>query len=155
MPHTLRSVTIALALIGSTGLAFAAGDKTPASSASQMQSGTTGQSSSTMSKDTLSLTSAQKQTIAKELTSEKAASGASFTASVGAKVPESITLKPVPMKVASDMPSVKPYSYVKTQDEDIVLVNPKDRTIAAVIDGDASTTGSSSSSGSASGSMKK
>jgi hypothetical protein len=173
MPHTLRSLTIATALLAGTGLAFAGGDKASGSSSStemksgttgqssstQMQSGTTGQASTPMSKSgaeaKLNLTSSQKQTISKELADETAAN-ASFSASLGAKVPDSIALKPVPMTVANEIPSIKSYSYAKLQDDNIVLVDPKDRTVAAVIEDDASTTGSSSTtSGSGSSSMSK
>ena len=158
MPHTLRTLTVATALLAGTGLALAGGDKS-SSSSTQMQSGTTGQASSTMPKSSaqsqLNLTSAQKQTISKELADETAAN-ASFSATVGAKVPESVALKPVPMTVANEIPSIKSYSYAKLQDNDIVLVDPKNRTVAAVIEGGASTTGSSSTSGASSGgSMQK
>lgn len=159
MPHTLRTLTVATALLAGTGLALAGGDKS-SSSSTQMQSGTTGQASSTMPKSSaqsqLNLTSAQKQTISKELADETAAN-ASFSATVGAKVPESVALKPVPMTVANEIPSIKSYSYAKLQDNDIVLVDPKNRTVAAVIEGGASTTGSSSGTSGASsgGSMQK
>jgi hypothetical protein len=160
MPHTLRRLTIATALLAGTGLAFAAGDKSPsASSGTQMQSGTTGQASGSMSKSgaqsQLSLTSSQKQTITKELSDETAAN-ASFAASVGAKVPESVALKPVPMTVANEIPSIKAYSYAKLPNNNIVLVDPKSRTVAAVIAQGAATTGSGSTpSGASSGSMQK
>jgi hypothetical protein len=153
-------MTIATALLAGTGLALAGGDKASSSSSStQIQSGTTGQASTTTSKSgaqsQLNLTSAQKQTISKELRAETAAN-ASFSASVGAKVPESIALKPVPMTVANEIPSIKSYSYAKLRDHNIVLVDPKNRTVMAVIDGGAATTGSSSAtSGTGSSSMSK
>jgi hypothetical protein len=147
-------MTLALALLGGTGLALAAGDKAPGSaSGTNMQSGTTGQSGSSMSQsgakqDQLNLTSSQQQTISKELAREQTAADTSFQASVGAKVPSSIALKPVPMTVANDIPSVKMFSYAKLANHKIVLVDPKSRTVAAVIEGGASTTGSSPSSSS-------
>jgi hypothetical protein len=159
MTHTLRSATIAIALLGSAGLALAGGDK---SSSSNMQSGTTGQASkstgSSMSKssaqDTLNLTSAQKQTIAQELSREEPAAEERFKATIGAEVPSSIALKPVPMKIANEMPQLKNYSYAKLHNEDIVLADPQERTVAAIIDsgGASSTTGSAPST---SGSMQK
>jgi hypothetical protein len=67
-----------------------------------------------------------------------------------------VALKPVPMTLANDIPSIKPYSYAKLKDDNIVLVDPKNRTVMAVIDSGAATTGSSSAtSGAGSSSMSK
>lgn len=159
MPHTLRSMTVAIALLAGTGLALAAGDKPSSSSSSpQMQSGTTGQAGTTMSKggaqSQLNLTSSQKQTISKELADETAAN-ASFSASVGSKVPESVALKPVPMTLANEIPSIKPYSYAKLHNDNIVLADPKNRTVMAVIDSGLATTGSGSGTSGKSSSMSK
>ncbi|MPZ55227.1 MAG: DUF1236 domain-containing protein [Rhizobiales bacterium] len=152
MPHPLRSVTIAVAILGSAGLA--AGDKMPGAAGSAQLTGQSvgamPQSGATQAQ--LRLTSLQKQTIAKELSGEMVAP-ASMQAAIGAKVPESVALRPVPMIVANEIPSVKPYSYAKLQNDDIVLVDPKNRMVAAVIQADASTMGRGS--GTSGGSMDK
>ena len=94
--------------------------------------------------DSVNLTESQKQEIAKDIgsqTGERAPAG--FHAAVGTKVPASMTLHQLPSKVSTDVSSVKSYEYVKLQDNnEILLVNPSDRMIVAVIQASATTTGS-------------
>jgi hypothetical protein len=94
--------------------------------------------------DTVTLTETQKQEIAKDIgsqTGEKTPVG--FHAAVGTKVPASMVLHPLPSQVSTDVASVKSYEFVKLQDSNqILLVNPSDRTIVAVIQSSATTTGS-------------
>jgi hypothetical protein len=47
-------------------------------------------------------------------------------------VPQDVELKPVPERIAQEMPWVKPYYYVKSGDR-IALINPLGRYVAAVI----------------------
>jgi hypothetical protein len=93
--------------------------------------------------DSLNLTAAQKQQIASDIGSqigEKAP--ASFHAAVGSKVPSSLSLHPLPTKVSTDVSSVKSYEYVKLENNQILLVNPSDRMVVAVIEASSTTTGS-------------
>jgi hypothetical protein len=145
---------MAVALIAGAG--FTADAQSPGSpSGTQIESGTTGGAmSNSGAQARLDLTHSQKQKITQELSAEEVAA-ASFPASVGAKVPASIALKPVPMTVATDIPSVKPYSYAKLPNHNIVLVDPKNRTVAAVIEAGPSTTGSGPSASEPSGAMPK
>jgi hypothetical protein len=92
----------------------------------------------------VNLTDSQKQQIARDIGSqpgEKAPAG--FIVSVGSKVPSSMTLHALPSKVSTDVSSAKSYEYVKLQDNnEILLVNPSDRQIVAVIQASGTTTGS-------------
>jgi hypothetical protein len=84
--------------------------------------------------DTLNLTSAQQKTAWNDLympsLNQKAPSG--FEAVVGAVIPEGVTIAPVPTKAASAVPSLRPYDFAMTQGK-LVIVNPSDKKIAAVI----------------------
>ena len=93
----------------------------------------------------LNLSQQQQQTIQQQLSSKNAQSAPSnFTAQVGAKVPQSVTLQPMPQQVASKVQAVKNDAFAKLQNNKILIVNPTDRTVAAVISGKGATTGSSS-----------
>ena len=55
-----------------------------------------------------------------------------FSASVGITVPSGITLRPIPRKVASQLPTLKPYQYARLPNE-LLIVNPTDKKIVDVI----------------------
>lgn len=131
MFNGLRGMTVAVALLGGVTVA-AAQMNAPATSA--MPGGSA-------MKSQLNLTSAQKQAIAQQVAPESPAA-APFSASVGTKVPESIALHPLPLAVANKIPAVKNYSFAKLHNNDIVVVDPKNRMVADVIHAQASTTGS-------------
>ena len=103
----LRSTTIALALIGSVGLAAAA---------------------------QLNLTSAQKQTIYQSVASEKGqAAPAGFEAKVGVKAPTSLSTHQLPSNATNQVSAAKDYEWAKLQNNEVLLINPKDRQVAEVI----------------------
>lgn len=115
MRTTLCGTTIALALIGSVGLAGAA---------------------------QLNLTSAQKQTILHSVASEKGQTAPlGFQAKLGEKVPQSVSMHQLPSNVISQVAAAKDYDYAKLQNNEVLLVNPKDRQVAEIIM-PSSTTGS-------------
>jgi hypothetical protein len=95
--------------------------------------------SSTMSKpasDTLSLTSTEQKSAWKDLnghvTNQNAPSG--FQPKVGAAVPSSIKLEPIPAQAATDVPSLKSFDFAMVQGK-LLIVNPSDKKIADVITG--------------------
>lgn len=115
MQAILRVTTIGLALIGSAGLAGAA---------------------------QLNLTSAQKQTIVQGVASEKGETAPSgFQAKIGEKVPQSLSMHQLPSNVTNQVSAAKGYEYAKLQNNEVLLVNPKDRQVAEIIM-PSSTTGS-------------
>lgn len=117
-----------LLLIGSVGAAAAADH-----SAMSRQSSKPG--TALMAKDDLSLTTAQKKSawndLSKEAISQRAPS--TFFPSVGATVPNDITLRSIPIKVASRLPTLRPYRYARLPDE-VLIVNPRDKKVVDVID---------------------
>ena len=116
----------AIALVGSFGAATAA-DHNAISKQSSMSA------TASMAKDNLSLTSAQEKLAWRDLsksTSQRAPSN--FSASVGTTVPSDITLRPIPRKVASHLPTLKPYQYARLPNE-LLIVNPTDKKVVDVI----------------------
>jgi hypothetical protein len=93
----------------------------------------------------LNLTQQQQQTIQQQLSSKSAqAVPANFIAEVGAKVPQSLILHPLPQQIGSKVQAVKNDDFAKLKDNKILIVNPTDRRVAAVINENGATTGSSS-----------
>jgi hypothetical protein len=91
----------------------------------------------------LNLTSPQKHTIYQSVMNEKGqAAPSNFRASIGAKVQSSLTLHQLPRNVASQIPAVKNYEFAKLQNNEVLLVDPKNREVAEMITS-SSTTGSS------------
>lgn len=107
MSRLLQTTALALALVGSVGLASAAA---------------------------LNLTSAQKNTIYQSVTKEKGQPAPSgFRASIGAKVPASLTLHQLPGNAAGQIPAAKSYEYAKLQNNEVLLVDPKNREVSEMI----------------------
>jgi hypothetical protein len=107
MHLSLRVATIAVALIGSVGVAGAA---------------------------QLNLTSAQKQTIFQSVASEKGqVAPVGFQARVGEKVPQSLAMQRLPSSAMSQVSAAKEYDFAKLQNKEVLLIDPKDRHVAEVI----------------------
>jgi len=115
MRASFRCTAIALAFIGSVGLAGAA---------------------------QLNLTAAQKQTIFQSVASEKGQTVPSgFQAKLGEKLPQSLSMHQLPSSATSQVSGAKEYEYAKLQNNEVLLINPKDRQVAEIIM-PSSTTGS-------------
>jgi hypothetical protein len=83
---------------------------------------------------TFNFTAEQKQAIVDALAQEKGVSaGTDIDLRETMVVPDAVALKPVPDRIAQEMPWVKPYFYVKTGDR-IALVNPLGKYVVAVIE---------------------
>ena len=91
--------------------------------------------STSMPKDTLTLTSKQQKTawldISKHAKKENAPTH--FTAKNGAIVPSSLTTYPVPKTVASKVPVLRQDQYALLGNEKLLIVNPNDKKVADVI----------------------
>ncbi len=82
----------------------------------------------------LNLTAAQKQTIVQSVQSEKGQlAPAGFLPKVGTALPQSVSLRPLPVGVAAQVPGAKDLQYVKLNTNEILLIAPKDRTVAGII----------------------
>jgi hypothetical protein len=84
---------------------------------------------------TLSLTGTQQKLAWKDMSSASMQKApADFKATTGAAVPSTLKVSAVPSKTARDVPALKSYDFAKIQGK-LLIVNPKDRTIADVIAG--------------------
>jgi len=108
MQAILRVTAIGLALVGSAGLTGAA---------------------------QLNLTSAQKQTIAQGVASERGETAPSgFLAKIGEKVPQSLSMHQLPSSVTNQVSAAKGYEYAKLQNQ-VVVVDPKTRKVIGTVSG--------------------
>jgi hypothetical protein len=107
MRTTLYGTAIVAALIGSVGLAGAA---------------------------QLNLTSAQKQTILRSVASEKGQTAPSgFQARVGEKLPQALSMRQLPSSATNQVSAAKDYEYAKLANNEVLLINPKDRQVSEII----------------------
>jgi hypothetical protein len=91
----------------------------------------------------LFLTSPDKHSIYQAVADDKGQSiPLTFHPMIGAKVPDSLALFDLPGKVTNQIPAVKNYQYAKLNSNDVLLVDPKDREVAAVITHQEATRGS-------------
>ena len=82
----------------------------------------------------LSLTSTQMQSIYHSLASEKAQTAPfNFQPKVGAKIPDSLAMYPLPSTVTNEIAATKGFEYAKLASNEVVLIDPKDRRVAEVI----------------------
>jgi hypothetical protein len=86
--------------------------------------------------DALSLDGAQQQTAWQDLNmpSLDQFGPPGFIVCEGAQLPDSVMAAAMPTKAAHDLPVLRPYDYAMVQHR-VVIVNPSDRKIAAVITG--------------------
>jgi Spy/CpxP family protein refolding chaperone len=129
MDLNVRSVTIALSLIGSVTLAAA-----QTSSPGQPDRAPGMSSGRTTTHEQLQLTPTQKSKIFQAVIREqgKVTPPPNVTASVGAEVPASIELHMLPDDAVADAPAAKAYRYTIVQNQ-VVLVDPINMRIVDVI----------------------
>jgi Protein of unknown function (DUF1236) len=84
--------------------------------------------------DTLRLTSSERKTAWNNLRGQVAAQPRSFNLTVGASVPTTLKIEPVPTKVAEAIPALRPYDFAMVRGT-LVIVNPADKKIVEVIKG--------------------
>lgn len=129
MNSQIRNGAIVLALLASVGFASAQ------SSTSPMSSSPAAKSQDTMKQSgSLQLSAKQKTAIFQSVTKEKVKSPppANLQVSVGAQVPASIELYPLPANVVSEVPAAKSYKYTVAQNQ-VVIVDPTSMKIVDVI----------------------
>jgi hypothetical protein len=137
-------------LIGAVALTCLAGaaqanSMNKSTSSQPLSRQTTGQSTSSSSQ--VSLTTQQKQQIFNAAQSLPQENAQAASLSPGSKVPSNITLHPLPQQAKQNVGSTMQNSEIaKLQNGDVIVVNPSNKTVQAVITPqDAnSTTGSSS-----------
>jgi hypothetical protein len=82
----------------------------------------------------LKLTAAQKQTIYSSISSQKQKETAppTFRAAVGAPVPASVELQPLPKTIVDLVPELKDYQYAMVANQ-VLLVDPKNKQVVEII----------------------
>ena len=88
--------------------------------------------------DTVNLTMEQrhiiKEIILKDLkVTEPADQAAKVPTKVGDTVPAGVPLQPMPVEVSAKIPQIKSHSFL-VKDDKVVIIDPKDNTVAALID---------------------
>ena len=82
----------------------------------------------------LNLTPQQKQTIMQSVQSEQGQSAPpGFQPQVGASVPQSVPMRQLPSTVTTEIPGAKGLEYAKLSNNQILLIDPKDRRVAEII----------------------
>jgi uncharacterized protein DUF1236 len=107
-----------------------------AASAAGMQSSTPMTKMSQPARDTLSLTIAQRKMAWNDLHSRamEQKAPANFKETVGAIVPSTIKIEPIPSKATSNVPALKSYDFARVNGK-LLIVNPSDKKVAEVISG--------------------
>ena len=116
MNSHIRNGAIVLALLGSVGIA----------SAQTVPNGPAGAPPAARSQDSMSqngslqLSAQQKTAIFQTVTKDKVKSPppANMRVSVGAQIPASVELYPLPANVVSEVPAAKPYKYTVAANQD-------------------------------------
>ena len=82
----------------------------------------------------LKLTAAQRQTIYSSISNQKQRETApsTFRAAVGAVVPTSVALQPLPKTIVELMPELKDYEYAMVANQ-VLLVHPKNKQVVEII----------------------
>jgi hypothetical protein len=130
MNSHIRDGAVVLALLASVGIAsaqnapMAPAGSPPAAKAQDSMSKTT----------SLQLSAAQKTSIFQSVTKDKVKSPppANMQVSIGAQVPASIELYPLPANIVSEVPATKPYKYTVAQNQ-VVIVDPTNMKVVEVI----------------------
>jgi Protein of unknown function (DUF1236) len=124
-PSTALTLAAAALLCGAT-----------ASSAAEMSHPSPTSTMSRPLSDILNLSRAQRETawndLRREAIKQKAPLG--FKATVGSVVPATLKIEPVPGKVASAIPSLRPYDFAMVHGK-LIIINPADKRVAEVIKG--------------------
>jgi hypothetical protein len=86
------------------------------------------------SAEQLNLTAQQKQTIAQSVQREQGQPApAGFQPRVGAPVPQSMSIRQLPSSVTIEIQAAKGLEYAKLDNNEILLIDPKDRRVADII----------------------
>ncbi len=82
----------------------------------------------------LNLTTQQKQAIMQSVQGEKGQPApAGFQPRIGAQVPSSMSMRQLPSQVTAQVPNAREYEFAKLDNNEILLIDPKDRRVAEII----------------------
>jgi hypothetical protein len=82
----------------------------------------------------VNLTAQQKQTIMQSVQTDRGqAPPVGFLPRVGAAVPQSMPMRQLPPNVTNQIPAAKGLEYSKLDNNDVLLIDPRDRRVAEII----------------------
>ena len=82
----------------------------------------------------INLTTQQKLDIVQSVQAERAQPApAGFQARIGATVPQSMSLQPLPASVTAQVPAARELHYAKLDTNQLLLIDPKDRRVADIL----------------------
>ena len=138
MASSIHVGIAAVALLAGAGIVAAADSRSGSSAAQQHPASTTGSASNAMNSvagsDKLKLTSNQERLVYLSVTQRrtKPSVAEGFTPAVGAVVPASIRLRPLPRNAVKQVPELGAYDYAILPDQ-ILIVDPVAKTVVDVI----------------------
>jgi hypothetical protein len=93
-----------------------------------------GQPAQSAAQDSLKLTRTQERTAWKDLNRRayRQTAPTSFSPTIGATMPDDITLRAMPQRAANQLPTLRPYDFAVLQNK-LLIVNPNDKKIVEVI----------------------
>ena len=118
MRTLLQASAVALAVIGSAGVAFAQNQP-----------------------EKLNLSQSKEKQVTDGLSREQSQSAPGYQGQIGSKPPDSLSVKPMPDDVTGQVPETKTYLFVKLPDR-ILLIDPDTKVVAEIV-GAPATTGTS------------
>ena len=121
MRTLLQTSALALAVIGSASLAVA---QMPPAGAGQQEK--------------LNLSQSKEGQINQGLSREQSQSAADYSGQIGSKPPASLSAKPMPDDVTTEVPETKGYLFVKLPDR-ILLIDPHTGMVAEIVGGPVTT----------------
>ena len=127
MNSDIRNGAIVLALLMSVGVASAQSPTSPTAPAAKSQD-------SMKQSGSLQLNAQQKAAIFQSVTKEKVKSPppANLQVSVGAQIPASVELYPLPANIVSEVPATKTFKYTVAQNQ-VVIVDPTNMKVVEII----------------------
>ena len=118
MRTLLQASAVALAVIGGAGVAFAQNQP-----------------------EKLNLSQSKEKQVTDGLSREQSQSAPGYQGQIGSKLPDSLSVKPMPDDVTGQVPETKTYLFVKLPDR-ILLIDPDTKVVAEIV-GAPATTGTS------------
>ena len=130
MKTLIRNGATVLALLAGVGIAAAQSPMPPAGSAPAQRA----PAASSQNSAALQLSAAQKTAIFQSVTKEKVKTPppANMQVSVGAQIPASIELYPLPANIVSEVPATKAFKYTVAQNQ-VVIVDPTNMKVVEII----------------------
>jgi hypothetical protein len=128
---SIRKIVMKLSLLPSAAIMLLAAGVTAHAADSNAMSGSNPQPAA---KDSLSLSRMQERTAWRDLSRypKQQTAASSFTPSIGATIPNEVTLRAMPQKAANQLPALRPYDFAVLQDK-LLIVNPNDKKVVDVI----------------------